>query len=160
MSTARKKPQRFLGGNPVVWRAVSYLHVLLPQQGVFADTLFSHYQNLSLFGVLCTSYPLWCSILLSLIPSCTVLLERGEGINVHLKEGCQDDRARLFPVVPGSRTRGNGQKLVHRKFHLNKRKNFTVQLTVHRNRLTREVVESPSLEILKNCLDVILCHVL
>ena len=37
------------------------------------------------------------------------------------------------------------------------RKNFTVQVTEHWKRLPREVVESPSLEILKTCLDAIQC---
>ncbi|KFV79897.1 hypothetical protein N308_05355, partial [Struthio camelus australis] len=55
----------------------------------------------------------------------------------------------------------NGQKLNHRKFHLNLRKNFfTVRGTEHWNRLPREVVESPSLEIFKSRLDVILGNVL
>ncbi|KFV84305.1 hypothetical protein N308_09901, partial [Struthio camelus australis] len=55
----------------------------------------------------------------------------------------------------------NRHKLKHRKIHLNIRKNlFTLRVTEHWNRLPREVVDSPSLEIFKSYLDRVLGNVL
>ncbi|KGL80475.1 hypothetical protein N309_03027, partial [Tinamus guttatus] len=84
---------------------------------------------------------------------------RGDLISVYkyLKGGSEEDGAGLFSLVATDRTRGNGHKLKHQKFHRNLRKNFlTVRVTEHWTRLPREVVESPSLEIFQTHLDAVL----
>jgi len=58
------------------------------------------------------------------------------------------------------RVTGHGHKLKHRKFQLNLRKNFTLRVTEHWNRLPREVVDSASLEIFKTHLDKVLFSLL
>jgi len=54
---------------------------------------------------------------------------------------------------------GNEDKEEHKKLPKNMMKNFfTKRVTEHWNKLLREIVESPFLDILKTCLDAFLCN--
>lgn len=67
----------------------------------------------------------------------------------------------LFSLMLRERTRGNGQKLNYRKFHITIRKAvFTVRMHHHWSRLPREFVESLSLEIFKTHQDTALSNLL
>ena len=75
----------------------------------------------------------------------------------YLRGGCSKVGIGLFCQVPSDRTRGNSLKLWQGRFRSDIQKNFfTKRVTKHWNRLPREVVKPPSLEVFIRPVDVAL----
>jgi len=83
-----------------------------------------------------------------------LLLPPAELIFQYLKGAYRKDGEGLFTRVCSDRARGNSCKLKEGRFRLGIRnKFFTMSVVKHWNRLPREAVDAPSLELFKARLD-------
>ena len=71
----------------------------------------------------------------------------------YIKVASKKDGERLFTKACSDRTRGNSFKLKEGRCRLNIRGNFFMTRVRHWNRLPRDVVDAPSLEVFKVRLD-------
>jgi len=72
----------------------------------------------------------------------------------YLRGAYRKDGEGLFSRVCSDRTRGNGCKLKEGRFRLDIRKKFfTMRVVKHWNRLPREAVDAPSMEVFKARVD-------
>jgi len=77
----------------------------------------------------------------------------------YLKGAYRKDGKGLFTRVCSDRTRGNSSKLKEGRFRLDIRKKlFTMRVVRHWNRLPRETVTAPSVEVFKARLDGVLSN--
>ena len=84
---------------------------------------------------------------------------RGDPITLYnyVKGVCTKMDLGLFSQVTSNKMRENGLESCQGRFRSDIRKNFfTKNVVKHWNRLPREVVESPSVEVFKRCVDVVL----
>jgi len=79
---------------------------------------------------------------------------RLQGDLIALKRAYKIAGEGLFTRACSDRTRGNGFELKEGRFRLDIRKKFfTMRVVRHWNKLSREVVDAPSLEVFKARLD-------
>ncbi|KAK4809231.1 hypothetical protein QYF61_012884 [Mycteria americana] len=73
---------------------------------------------------------------------------KGDKIIKGVEHLSYEKKLRELGLVPSDRTRGDENNLKHRKFHLNIKPHFfTVRVVKHWNRLSKGIVESPSMDM-------------